>query len=172
MITAEVGKTVEAALEEAFEYAGPSWGKAAEEILRYRGMLLPSTQENTTNKRLVLGHRPLGPIGVITPYNFPTDICVYRARPRGSGRQYRCLEANRVCAGIPARWSPKCSPRQACPPGVINVVQGLGDTGAAIVDSDDIKGIFFTGSTATGEKIAQRQSVATRCCWSSAVTDR
>ena len=153
-ITAEVGKTKEAALEEAFEYAGPSWGKAAEEILRYRGMLLPSTQENTTNKRLVLGHRPLGPMGVITPYNFPTDIASIAL-------------AHAVAAGNTVVWKPTEYAPRACqmvaelfaeaglPPGVINLVQGLGDAGAAIVDSDDIKGIFFTGSTATGEKIAR-----------------
>ena len=42
------------------------------------------------------------------------------------------------------------------PDGVINVVQGMGDVGAAIVDSDDIKGMFFTGSTKTGENIARK----------------
>ncbi len=40
------------------------------------------------------------------------------------------------------------------PPGVVNVVQGFGDVGAALVSHDDVDGIFFTGSTATGEKIA------------------
>ncbi len=155
MITAEVGKTKEAALEEAFEYAGPSWGKAAEEILRYRGMLLPSTQENTTNKRLVLGHRPLGPMGVITPYNFPTDIASIAL-------------GHAVAAGNTVVWKPTEYAPKACqmvaelfeeaglPPGVINLVQGLGDAGAAIVDSKDIKGIFFTGSTTTGENIARK----------------
>lgn len=155
MITAEVGKTVEAALEEAFEYAGPAWGKAAEEILRYRGMLLPSTQENTTNKRLVLGHRPLGPIGVITPYNFPTDIASIAL-------------AHAVAAGNTVVWKPTEYAPASCrmvadmfsdaglPDGVINMVQGLGDTGEAIVDSGDIKGIFFTGSTATGQAIARK----------------
>eukprot|EP01042_Synura_sphagnicola_P032996 gene32997-42413_t len=60
MVTAEVAKPIMAAREETFEYSAPSWGKAAEEILRYRGILLPSTQEKSNNKRLVLGHRPLG----------------------------------------------------------------------------------------------------------------
>lgn len=155
MITAEVAKTREAALEEAYEYAGPSWGKAAEEILRYRGMLLPSTQENTTNKRLVLGHRPLGPIGVITPYNFPTDIASIAL-------------AHAIAAGNTVVWKPTEYAPKSCqmvaelfteagiPDGVINLIQGLGDAGAAIVDSDDIKGIFFTGSTTTGENIARK----------------
>ncbi|MEO1202073.1 MAG: aldehyde dehydrogenase family protein, partial [Pseudomonadota bacterium] len=155
MITAEVGKTREAALEEAFEYAAPSWGKAAEEILRYRGMLLPSTQENTTNKRLVLGHRPLGPMGIITPYNFPTDIA--------SIALAHALAAGNTVVWKPTEYAPKACQMVAelfteagIPDGVINLVQGLGDAGAAIVDSDDIKGIFFTGSTTTGENIAKK----------------
>jgi len=41
------------------------------------------------------------------------------------------------------------------PPGVVNVVQGRGETGAALVDHDQVAGVFFTGSTATGEKIAE-----------------
>ena len=40
------------------------------------------------------------------------------------------------------------------PPGVLNVVQGFGDVGAAVVEHDDVKGMFFTGSTETGERIA------------------
>ena len=56
------------------EYAAPAWQKAGEEVLRHRGLSFPSTQEQTNNKRLVLTHRPLGVVGAITPYNFPTDI--------------------------------------------------------------------------------------------------
>ena len=155
MITAEVGKPIVAAREEAFEYSAPAWGKAAEEILRYRGMLLPSTQENTTNKRLVLGHRPLGPIGVITPYNFPTDV--------SSIALAHAVAAGNTVVWKPTEFGPACCAMVAelfaeggLPDGVINVVQGMGDVGAAIADSKEIKGIFFTGSTATGENIARK----------------
>ena len=153
MIVAEVAKPIIVAREETFEYSGPSWSKAAEEILRYRGMLLPSTQENTNNKRLVLGHRPLGPVGVITPFNFPTDISSIAL-------------SHIVAAGNTVVWKPTEYCPAACvmvaelfaeaglPAGVINVVQGFGDVGAAIVEHNEIKGIFFTGSTKTGEQIA------------------
>jgi len=154
MVTAEVGKPIMAAREETFEYSAPSWGKAAEEILRYRGMLLPSTQERTTNKRLVLGHRPLGVVGVITPYNFPTDIssiAVAHAAVAGNTIVWKPTEyAPIACAMVADLFKDA-----GVPDGVINMVQGLGDAGAAIVDSDDVHGIFFTGSTATGEKIAR-----------------
>jgi acyl-CoA reductase-like NAD-dependent aldehyde dehydrogenase len=42
------------------------------------------------------------------------------------------------------------------PPGVVNVVQGYGEVGAALVEHDDVDCIFFTGSTATGEDITRR----------------
>ena len=158
MIVAEVAKPIAASREETFEYSAPSWGKAAEEILRYRGMLLPSTQENTLNKRLVLGHRPLGPVGVITPYNFPTDISSIAL-------------SHITAAGNTVVWKPTEYCPAACamvaelfaeaglPDGVINVVQGLGDAGSAIVEHKDIKGIFFTGSTSTGKQIAVKSAL-------------
>ena len=142
MIAAEVAKPIQVSREEAYEYSAPAWGKAAEEILRYRGMLLPSTQEASNNKRLVLGHKPLGVIGVITPYNFPTDISSIAL-------------AHAAAAGNTVVWKPTEYCPAACamvaelfeeagmPPGVINVVQGLGDVGAAIVEHDGVDGIFF-----------------------------
>ena len=154
MLTAEIGKTITDSREEVYEYSAPSYNKAAEEILRHRGLSLPSTQEQTTNKRLVLGHRPLGVVGVITPYNFPTDISSIAL-------------AHIIAAGNTAVWKPSEYAPVSCamvaqlfeeaglPPGVVNVVQGLGDVGAAIVDHDDVDGIFFTGSTKTGEQIAR-----------------
>jgi succinate-semialdehyde dehydrogenase / glutarate-semialdehyde dehydrogenase len=154
MLTAEIGKTITDSREEVYEYSAPSYNKAAEEILRHRGLSLPSTQEQTTNKRLVLGHRPLGVVGVITPYNFPTDISSIAL-------------AHIIAAGNTAIWKPSEYAPVSCamvaqlfeeaglPPGVVNVVQGVGDVGAAIVDHDDVDGIFFTGSTKTGEQIAR-----------------
>ncbi len=154
IVTAEVAKPIMAAREETFEYSAPSWGKAAEEILRYRGMLLPSTQEKSNNKRLVLTHRPLGVVGVITPYNFPTDIssiALAHAAVAGNAIVWKPTEyAPLACAMVADMFA-----QAGIPDGVINVVQGYGDVGEAIVASKDVKGIFFTGSTATGEKIAR-----------------
>lgn len=153
MITAEIGKTITDSREEVFEYSAPSWAKAAEEVLRHRGLSLPSTQEQTTNKRLVLTHRPLGVVAAITPYNFPTDISSIAL-------------AHIVAAGNTVIWKPSEYAAVSCammaelfveadlPAGVINVIQGVGDVGAALVAHDDIKGVFFTGSTKTGLEIA------------------
>ncbi|MDX2423045.1 MAG: aldehyde dehydrogenase family protein [Amphritea sp.] len=153
MICSEIGKTITDAREEVYEYAAPSWGKAAEEMLRHRGTTFPSTQEQTTNKRLVQSFRPLGVVAVITPYNFPVDIS--------------CIAlAHAIAAGNTVVWKPSEYAAVSCamvaeicaeaglPDGVLNVVQGLGDVGAALVDSPLMKGVFFTGSTATGRQIA------------------
>lgn len=156
VIAAEVAKPIMSAREETFEYAAPSWGKAAEEILRYRGMLLPSTQEKSNNKRLVLGHRPLGVVGIITPFNFPTDIssiALAHAAVAGNTIVWKPTEyAPLACAMVAEMFA-----EAGFPDGVMNVVQGFGDVGAAIVDDHDVKGIFFTGSTETGEAIARKK---------------
>lgn len=153
MITLETGKTIQETREEISEYSAPAYHKAAEEVLRHRGMSLPSTQERSNNKRLVLTHRPIGVVTVITPYNFPTDIASIAI-------------AHAIAAGNTVVWKPSEFAPISCamlaslfaqagvPPGVVNVVQGYGDVGAALVAHDDVDGVFFTGSTATGEKIA------------------
>jgi len=152
MVSLEIGKTITDAREEVYEYAAPSYEKAGAEVLRHRGLSFPSTQEQTNNKRLVMTHRPLGVVGAITPYNFPTDI--------SSIALAHIIAAGNTAVWKPSEFSPTCCAMVAelfdeagLPPGVVNVVQGFGDVGAAIVDHDDVDGIFFTGSTATGEKI-------------------
>lgn len=153
LITLETGKTINETREEVLEYTAPAYHKAAEEILRHRGLTLPSTQERSTNKRLVLTHRPIGVVAVITPYNFPTDIASIAI-------------AHAVAAGNTVVWKPSEWAATSCgllatlfaeagfPPGVVNVLQGYGDVGQALVAHDGVAGVFFTGSTPTGEKIA------------------
>jgi succinate-semialdehyde dehydrogenase / glutarate-semialdehyde dehydrogenase len=154
ILVAEIGKTVDEAREEVHEYSAPAWQKAGEEILRHRGLAFPSTQEQTTNKRLVQSFRPLGVVGVVTPYNFPTDISSIAL-------------AHIVAAGNTVVWKPSEYAAISCsmlgevfeaaglPPGVINIVHGAGPVGSAVTRHGDVDGIFFTGSTATGASIAR-----------------
>ena len=158
VLVQEIGKTIAEAREEVHEYAAPAWQKAGEEVLRHRGMTFPSTQEQTNNKRLVLTHRPLGVVAAITPFNFPTDIASIAL-------------AHIVGAGNTVVWKPSEYAATACamvaeffaeaglPDGVINLVQGFGDVGAALVEHPDVNGIFFTGSTATGRQIAVKAAL-------------
>jgi succinate-semialdehyde dehydrogenase / glutarate-semialdehyde dehydrogenase len=154
MITLETGKTISETREEIYEYSAPSYQKAAEEVLRHRGLTLPSTQERANNKRLIMSHRPVGVVAVITPYNFPTDIASIAI-------------AHAIASGNTVVWKPSEYAATSCamlaelfaaagfPPGVVNLVQGHGDVGAALVEHDGVDAVFFTGSTATGEKISR-----------------
>ena len=158
VLVQEIGKTITESREEVHEYAAPAWQKAGEEVLRHRGLSFPSTQEQTNNKRLVLTHRPLGVVAAITPYNFPTDISSIAL-------------AHIVAAGNTVVWKPSEFAATACamvaeffaeaglPDGVINVVQGFGDVGSALVEHPDVKGVFFTGSTATGRQVALKSGL-------------
>lgn len=155
VLCAEIGKPITDLREEVFEYSAPSWGKSAEEILRHRGLSFPSTQERTTNKRLVMNYRPLGTVAVITPYNFPTDIA--------SIALAHIVAAGNAIVWKPSEYSAKCCAMVAdlfkqagLPDGVINVVQGAGDVGAALVELKGVDGVFFTGSTKTGRGIAEK----------------
>ena len=154
-ITTEMGKTITETLEEVFEYAAPSYHRAAEEVLRHRGLTLPSTQERTNDKRLVQTFRPIGVVAVISPYNFPTDISsigISSALASGNAVVWKPSEYTPTCCGMVAEIIHEAG----LPPGVFNVVPGLGDVGAALVEHDDVDGVFFTGSTATGEHITSR----------------
>jgi len=118
------------------------------------GGALPSTQERSNNKRMVLTHRPIGVVAVVTPYNFPTDIASIAIG--------HAIAAGNTVVWKPSEWTPiSCAMLASLfadagvPPGVLNLVQGAGEVGAALVSHERVDGVFFTGSTLTGEKIAQ-----------------
>ena len=100
MVSLEIGKTITDSREEVYEYAAPSYEKAGAEVLRHRGLSFPSTQEQTNNKRLVMTHRPLGVVGAITPYNFPTDI--------SSIALAHIIAAGNTAIWKPSEFSPTC----------------------------------------------------------------
>lgn len=155
MISLEVGKTIRTTRQELEEFVAPAYRRAAEDLLRHRGMLLPSTQERTNNKRIVLTRRPLGVVGLITPYNFPVDIASISI-------------AYAAAAGDTVVWKPSEFAPTSCallaaalqdagfPPGVVNLVIGASEVGQAIVEHPDVAAICFTGSTRVGIAITQR----------------
>src|SRR5688500_2259880 len=54
MITREVGKTIRESREEMVEYTADHFRRASEDVLRHAGTVLPSTQERTNDKRIVV----------------------------------------------------------------------------------------------------------------------
>lgn len=95
---------------------------------------------------------PLGVAGQIIPWNFPLLMAAWKIAP--------ALATGNTVVLKPAETTPLTALKLAeiihdsgLPPGVVNIVTGYGDTGAAIVNHDDVNKIAFTGSTGVGKII-------------------
>ncbi len=101
----------------------------------------------------------LGVAGQITPWNFPLLMAAWKIAP--------ALAAGNTVVLKPAETTPLTALKLAeiiqdagLPAGVVNIVTGYGDTGAALVNHPDIDKIAFTGSTGVG-KIIQKAIAGT-----------
>jgi len=111
---------------------------------------------NTDNDALHMVIRePLGVVGCISPWNYPLLMATWKIAP--------ALAAGNTVVLKPAEQSPLSALRLAelfvragGPPGVFNVVNGMGETaGKALAMHNDVAKISFTGSTEVGKLILQ-----------------
>ncbi|KAF5498733.1 Aldehyde dehydrogenase [Colletotrichum fructicola] len=108
------------------------------------------TDPNMLNLTL---REPLGVCGLIIPWNFPILMCGWKLGP--------ALAAGSVAVLKPAELTPlsalylgKLIVEAEFPPGVVNIVPGLGhEAGAALSNHPDVAKVSFTGSTAVGKGI-------------------
>src|SRR5215467_12439874 len=98
------------------------------------------------------GYEAVGVVGQIIPWNFPLLVLAWKIAP--------ALAAGNTLVLKPAEFTPltalcfaEIADEAGIPPGVINIVNGHGDTGAAIVNHPDVDKIAFTGSTEVGRII-------------------
>ncbi len=98
---------------------------------------------------------PLGVAGQIIPWNFPLLMAAWKIAP--------ALACGNTVVLKPAETTPLTALKLAelmrdidLPPGVVNIVTGAGETGAAIVEHPDIDKIAFTGSTDVGRLIQRK----------------
>ncbi len=104
--------------------------------------------------------QPIGPVGVITPWNTPFMLSTWKIAP--------ALAAGCTVVHKPAEWSPlsamllaEIAHEAGLPAGVWNVVQGLGeDAGKPLTEHPAIKAVAFVGESITGSHI-MRQGAAT-----------
>lgn len=149
-MTREEGKTLPEARGEV--------GRAVN-ILRYfggegarlGGQHVPSERDRVF---ILTRRRPLGVVGLITPWNFPIAIPAWKAAP--------ALIAGNAVVLKPSDLAPLCAVRlvealdeAGVTKGAVNLVTGPGSkVGHEIVTNPDVKAISFTGSEATGSSIA------------------
>jgi gamma-glutamyl-gamma-aminobutyraldehyde dehydrogenase len=121
------------------------YGEALDKI---NGEIAPTEPGNLA----LVTREPLGVVGAVTPWNFPLDLAVWKIAP--------ALAVGNSVVLKPAEQAPLSSLRLAelaveagLPPGVLNVVPGLGPAaGAPLGLHQDVDVLAFTGSTATGKR--------------------
>lgn len=151
LMTREQGKT----LPESCAEVGASVDTLhyhAESARRPDGATYPSSHPDEVVRTV---RRPVGIVGVITPWNFPLQIPVWKMAPA-------------LVHGNPVVWKPASdTPAVAAafaevlvdagvPAGVVNMVLGPGAIGAALVDHEDVAAVTFTGSVPVGHGIRDR----------------
>lgn len=98
-------------------------------------------------------YKPHGVVGIISPWNFPFNLPFMDAIPALIAGNAVIFKPSEVTP-YSVEYGVELMHRAGIPADVVQVVQGDGATGAALVDHVDYIG--FTGSTATGLKVAQR----------------
>src|SRR5918999_5960957 len=114
----------------------------------FAGRVIPSIE--ATQLALVV-KEPLGVWGCIVPWNYPLLLLAWKLAP--------ALAAGNAVVAKPSELTPLstlmlASCFSSLPPGVVNLVAGGGDVGAALTSDSRIDGVAFTGSVATGKKVA------------------
>jgi acyl-CoA reductase-like NAD-dependent aldehyde dehydrogenase len=114
----------------------------------FAGRVIPSIE--ATQLALVV-KEPTGVWGAIVPWNYPLLLLSWKLAP--------ALAAGNTVVAKPSELTPVstlmlASCFEGLPPGVVNIVAGAGDVGAALVEDPRIDGVAFTGSVATGKKVA------------------
>jgi 5-carboxymethyl-2-hydroxymuconic-semialdehyde dehydrogenase len=112
------------------------------------GLNMPSEEHWNVSTRV-----PIGPVGVITPWNTPFMLSTWKIAP--------ALAAGCTVVHKPAEWSPvtadllwRLVKEAGVPDGVLNTVHGFGEeAGKALTEHPAIKAIAFVGETATGAAI-------------------
>ncbi|PDT02087.1 aldehyde dehydrogenase family protein [Rhizobium chutanense] len=150
LLAREEGKTLPEATGEVIR-ASQIFEFFAGEALRLAGEVIPSVRPNIG---VEITREGLGVIGIITPWNFPIAIPAWKIAP--------ALCYGNTIVFKPAELVPACSwaivdilNRAGLPKGVLNLVMGKGSVvGQAMLESPDVHGITFTGSTGTGRRVA------------------
>ncbi|WP_254271591.1 aldehyde dehydrogenase family protein [Haloarcula marina] len=149
IVTRECGKEISEGRADVVEAAHMvEW--AAGDARHPSGDVVPS---EIPAKDAYMRRKPRGVVGCITPWNFPIAIPYWHmavALVEGNTVVFKPAEQTPRCAQVIAELFDEAG----VPDGVFNMVHGYGDAGNAIVQSDDVETVLFTGSAEVGHKIA------------------
>jgi alpha-ketoglutaric semialdehyde dehydrogenase len=151
LLAREEGKTLPEAIGEVAR-AGNIFKFFAGEALRVAGDAIASGRPGVG---VEVTREPIGVVGLITPWNFPIAIPAWKIAP--------ALAFGNAVVLKPADLVPGCAwaladilHRAGLPAGVLNLVMGRGsEVGQVLLEDKRVNAISFTGSVATGQRIAQ-----------------
>ncbi|MEU4410819.1 aldehyde dehydrogenase family protein [Streptosporangium sp. NPDC023963] len=98
--------------------------------------------------------RPLGVAGQVIPWNFPLLMLAWKIAPALACGNTVVLKPAETTPLTALLFAEICA-QADLPPGVVNIVTGAGETGAALVNHPDVNKVAFTGSTEVGRQIAR-----------------
>ncbi len=102
-----------------------------------------------------MAHKPLGVMCVLGPYNFPGHLPNGHIVPALIAGNTIVLKPSEITPGVGEAMM-RAWDAAALPAGVINLVQGARETGAAALDNPELDGVLFTGSWGTGKFIHEK----------------
>jgi betaine-aldehyde dehydrogenase len=147
VMTLEGGKPL---LENSDEvgWTAAAFSYYAEMGRNFGGRVIPSIE--STQMALVL-KEPMGVVGAIVPWNYPLLLLSWKLAP--------ALAAGNTVVAKPSELTPLSTLMladcfDALPPGVVGLLAGAGDVGASIVEDERVDCVAFTGSVATGKRVA------------------
>mgnify|MGYP000515967710 CR=1 FL=1 len=150
LLAREEGKTLAEGAGETYR-SGQFFHYYAAEVLRQMGETADSVRPGV---EIETRREPVGVVGIITPWNFPTATGAWKIAPAlAYGNAVVWKPANQVPASA---WAlTEIISRQNLPAGTVNLVMGPGsEVGDTLIHSPDINALTFTGSLETGRKVA------------------
>src|SRR6266702_2211453 len=151
IIALEVGKPISEALQEV-DRGVMILRYFAEEAVHPNGQVIPAQAAGALQFSM---RQPLGPVAVISPWNFPVAIPLWKIAPAIAYGNTVIWKPSGV-ASLTAYCVAEVFAEAGLPAGVINLVLGKGSTvGNALINSLALRAITFTGSNDTGMGIAE-----------------
>lgn len=144
LIAKETGKP----LWEAAGEAGAMIGKIDISIAAYEERTGAKSSDTAFGKA-VMRHKANGVMAVFGPYNFPGHLPNGHIVPAVIAGDTVVFKPSELTPAV-GEFMVSCWAEAGLPPGVVNLVQGARETGAAMLDHEELNGVLFTGSAETG----------------------
>jgi alpha-ketoglutaric semialdehyde dehydrogenase len=160
LMTREMGKTLKESrgdIQEGIDFLYYMAGEGR----RMFGNTMPSELRNKFSMTI---RHPIGVVGLITPWNFPIAIPIWKIAPAivaGCTSVFKPAEDTPLLATLLV----KAFEEVGLPPGVLNLVHGYGEEcGAPLVEHPDVRGVSFTGSLEVGRWVNERCGALMKRC--------